>query len=373
MALPLTSNPTGAPRKVLVLYTELAPDVRGCLQTLANDHNTQVHIVHWPVNSEAPFQLKYGHGLHHYERAELGADELVSLALKLKPDLVLCSGWIDKGYLKVCRRLRKKGTVTVMCSDTAWRGDAKQIAASVAGRILFPSIFSHAWVTGEGQKRYALNLGFAEQNIRTGFYAADTERFLALGDQLLKERTEKWPHRFICVARYIAIKKHQLLCDAFAELTEEGRTKDWELWFTGTGELFDQVSNSPTGKNPKIRHMGFVQPEAMPEVLRQCGVFILPSTYEPWGVVVQEHACAGFPLALSSEIRAAERFLQIGQNGSSFAADNKVELKNAMLTFIDSTDAELAAMGSKSKELGDTWGPTQWAKVAAELMGNGYA
>ncbi len=371
MTLPPSSYQIGAPRKVLVLYTELAPYVLGCLQALANNHNAQVHIVHWPVNDEAPFKLNYGKSLHHYERKELGEEELLRLASQVKPHLVLCSGWIDKGYLTVCRKLRKKGTVTVLCSDTAWRGDAKQIAASIAGRILFPRLFSHAWVTGDRQKHYALKLGFKDSSIRTGFYAADTERFLALGDQFIVERKEKWPHRFICVARYIAVKQHQLLCDVFAELANEGLTKDWELWFTGTGELFDQVSNSATGKHSKIKHMGFVQPEAMPDVLRQCGVFILPSSYEPWGVVVQEHACAGFPLALSNEVRAAERFLHVGLNGASFAANDTEELEKAILSFIDSSDVQLAAMGSRSKELGDEWGPTQWAMVAAELMGNG--
>jgi glycosyltransferase involved in cell wall biosynthesis len=362
----------GGRLKVLVLYTELAPYILSCFRALAIGHDIEVHIVHWPVNPEAPFTLSFD-DLHPHERRSMDDAALLRLAQELDPDLVLCSGWIDKSYLKVCHALRKKGAVTVLCSDTAWRGDLRQRVAVLVGEVLFKRMFSHAWVTGERQREYALRLGFPETHIHTGFYAADTELFLSLGRQLLMERTTSWPHRFLCVARYIAVKNHQLLCDAFAELCNNGEAGDWELWCTGTGELFGRVSGSTSGRNDRIRHLGFVQVDRMPEVMRQCGVFILPSAYEPWGVVVHEHACAGFPLVLSTEIRAAERFLRDGENGILFPANDKEALKNAMRTLIAKSDAQLAAMGQRSLERGADWGPAQWAATAAALIQERHA
>jgi glycosyltransferase involved in cell wall biosynthesis len=258
--------------------------------------------------------------------------------------------------------------VTVLGSDTAWQGKPRQWVAALGGRFVLPRIFSRAWVTGDRQALYARKLGFSADRIHKGFYAADTDRFLPLGSALLAVRKEKWPHRFLCVARYIGVKNHQLLCDAFADSCEEGQMGDWELWCTGTGELFNEVSNSDHGRHPRIQHKGFVQADAMEEVVRQCGVFVLPSAYEPWGVVVQEQACAGLPLALSSEVRAAERFLEPGRNGVVFPANDKDALKAALRSFVAMSDAQLAEQGTRSHALGAQWSPRHWAEMAANMI-----
>lgn len=360
-----------APRSkgpVLVLYTELAPYVLACLNSLVERTGTELHLVRWPVNSEAPFALEFHPRITVHERASLSDDGLVALVRRLRPGLVITSGWVDAGYLRASAAAKRAGAVSVIALDTAWRGHWKQWANALAARWRLHRAFSHAWVTGRAQARYALRLGFAEERIRTGFYAADTPLFLPLGERLLAERASGWPHRFLCVARYIPTKGQQLLCDAFAELCDAGEAGDWELWLAGTGELHDQVVASPSGRHARIRHLGFKQPGEMMPVVAQCGAFVLPSTYEPWGVVVHEHACAGLPLVLSSAVGAAERFLQEGENGFRFIAGDKATLKTILRMLVLSSDAELRGMGQRSLELGMAWSPQAWAETAADLM-----
>ncbi len=354
--------------RLLFLYTELAPYFLACVDRLVKDHDVEVHIVRWPVNKEAPFDLGFGDRVKVYERKELDDGALLKLAEDLAPDIVFASGWVDKGYLKVCRAIRAKGKPVVMCSDTAWRGDVRQIAACIAARLWIKRTFSHAWVTGEAQAMYARNLGFTDANVKTGFYSADVDRFAPLFERFKPIKQLNFPHRFLCVARYIPTKGHQLLCDAFAELCEGNEAGDWELWIAGAGELFEQVKNSPSGKHPRIKHLGFVQADGMPEVMAQCGVFMLPSTFEPWGVVVHEQACAGFPLLLSDAVGAAERFLVDGKNGHQFIAGDKASLKNAMRAMIQRNNDELRAMGEKSHTLGANWSPHEWAATAMSFL-----
>ncbi len=354
-------------KRILFLYTELAPYFLACVDRLVKDHNVEVHIVRWPVNKEAPFELVSGDRVKVHERDE-DDRALLKLAGDLAPDAVFASGWVDKGYLKVCRALRAQGKPVVMCSDTAWRGDARQIAACIAARLWIKRTFSHAWVTGHAQAIYVRKLGFAKQDVKTGFYSADVDRFAPLFERFKQSKQQDLPHRFLCVARYIPTKGHQLLCDAFAELREANEAGDWELWIAGAGELLEQVRNSRSGKHPRIKHLGFVQADAMPEVMAQCGVFVLPSIYEPWGVVVQEHACAGFPLLLSDAVGAADRFLVDGENGHRFTAGDKEALKNAMHRMMRSSDDELRAMGEKSHALGGKWSPREWAATAMSFM-----
>lgn len=354
--------------KVLVLYTELAPYVLACMNAFVEAADIDLHLVRWPVNKEAPFRLRFHPRITVHERASFDDDGLVALALRLMPHLVITSGWVDKGYLKACRTMRKRGAVTVMSLDTAWRGDARQWANMLMAPTWVPRTFSHAWVTGEAQAHYAHRLGLGADRVRTGFYSADTGLFTPLGERLLTERVSAWPHRFLCVARYIPTKGHQLLCDAFAELCDAGEASDWVLWLAGTGELHEQVKDSPAGRHPRITHLGFKQVDEMNEVVAKSGAFVLPSTYEPWGVVVQEHACAGLPLLLSSAVGAAERFLVEGENGHRFVAGNKETLKAMLRLFMLSTDAELHAMGRRSAELGRAWSPAEWARTANELL-----
>ncbi|MCB0793465.1 MAG: glycosyltransferase family 4 protein [Flavobacteriales bacterium] len=360
---------TARPRKsVLFLYTEIAPYFVACLEELVRTHPVEVHLVRWPVNEEAPFHMQMPQHVQVVERRAHNDKELERICLGFDPTVAFASGWVDKGYLRTCRALHRAGVPTVMCSDTAWRGRARQWMGLFAAQPWLRSTFSHAWVTGAPQARYAHLLGFHKKRIRTGFYSADVSRFAPISDLLGTEKRARFPHRLLCVARYIPTKGHQLLCDAFAKACDEGRAQDWELWIAGTGELHEQVVSSSSGQHPRITHLGFVQASEMPAVMAQCGVFVLPSTYEPWGVVVHEHAAAGFPLLLSDAVGAHERFLRAGKNGTLFKAGDPADLYRALTWMMDRSDVELLRMGGVSARLGMDWDPAAWARVVMELI-----
>ena len=114
--------------------------------------------------------------------------------------------------------------------------------------------------------------------------------------------------------------------------------------------------------------LGFVQADEMAKVVEQCGVFVLPSTYEPWGVVVHEHACAGLPLVLSHAVGAGERFLAPGENGVRFVAGDGADLRKALLQLMERSDADLLLMGRHSHTLGGLWTPAEWARTVMDLM-----
>lgn len=353
--------------RVLVLYTELAPYVLACLDALVACTGAQIDLVRWPINAEAPFQLEDHPGITMHDRRTMDDAALLDLAGHVGPDLVLASGWVDKGYLKVCRALRKRGVTTCMTFDTAWRGDVKQWISAALGRFWLPRTFSHAWATGARQAEYAHRLGFAADHVRLGFYAADCAPFVAAFPKARAERSVRFPHRFIHVARYIPTKGQQVLCDAFADLCDRGLARDWELHLVGVGELFEQVKSSITGAHPRIVHRGFIQAKEMPAILAQAGVSVLPSLYEPWGVVVQEHACMGLPLLLSDAVGAAERFL-CQENGDVHKAGDKVDLQRSLLRIINSSDQDLLVMGDRSAELGASWTPERWADLCARTL-----
>lgn len=353
---------------VLVLYTELAPYLLACLDELVARTGARIELVHWPINAEAPFNLGSIRGVTTHDRSEIDDHGLLQLAMRTKPHLVIASGWVDKGYLKVCRAMRSRGVRTCMAFDTAWRGHAKQWLSVGLARLWVPRTFSHAWVTGRDQAAYATKLGFALTTVLKGFYAADTRAFVPVLQAAVQAREQRYPHRFIHVARYIPSKGQQVLCDAFADLCDKGLAKDWELHLVGTGELFEQVRNSSSGRHPRITHRGFIQAKNMPNELAQAGVSVLPSLYEPWGVVVQEHACMALPLLLSDVVGARERFLMVHENGELHRAGDMADLQRCLLAMIGADDRALVAMGHRSAQLGQAWSPKAWAELAQQAL-----
>jgi glycosyltransferase involved in cell wall biosynthesis len=340
--------------KILFLYTELAGYFVSCLHELA-PRCESIHIVSWPVNKEAPFQFMFPDNVTIYERNEYSQDQLLQLVAGIAPDKIVCSGWVDKGYVKVCRAFKGK-VPTIMSMDNQWHGTAKQQVMRLIAPFYLHRNFSHAWVPGDPQKQYALKLGFKNERIATGFYSADT----ALFSPLSKCKQESLPHRFIYVGRYIKAKGLDMLFAAFIELQQE-TPNDWELWCVGTGELFEQRP-----MHPKIVHHGFVQPGDLPSYLQQTGVFVLPSLFEPWGVVVHEMAAAGMPMVVSSAVGAASRFVEEGKNGYLFQSGNKESLKKALKLMMEQNDDQLMQMGAASSKIGLSHTPWIWAEI---LMG----
>lgn len=337
---------------ILFLYTELANYfLAGVKELSKNGHS--IHIVRWPVNKEAPFEFQFPENVTVYDRDKYSTKALVGLTASIHPQLIIASGWMDSGYSKVCR-IFKSSVPTILTMDNQWHDTLRQKVMRLIAPWKIHRVFSKIWVPGAPQKEYALKLGFREEDISTGFYCADTTLFSPLAEA--RTKAAKYPHRLMYIGRYIHAKGMDLLFKAWMEICEEEQ-HDWELWCAGTGELYDQRPD-----HPQIKHLGFLQPIELKDHLQNAGVFVLPSRFEPWGVVVHEMAVAGFPLIGSSAVGSATQFLQEGKNGYLFQNESFSELKSALKRMINLSDEELKNMAVKSHQLGISYTPKMWAK-----------
>ena len=348
--------------KFLFLYTELAPYFLSCINALSTKSNTEIHIVRWSVNNEAPFDFSFPKNVKIYDRDKFNKKSLNELAEKIIPDVIYCSGWTDKDYLSICKKFRSE-TPVIVGFDNKWTGTIKQQLGTILSPITIHKYFSHCWIPGKPQSEFAKRIGFKSENILQGFYSCDYNFFhnLYLKNKTIKE--QKFPHRFIFVGRYYDFKGIKNLWRAFIELQKEN-PNDWELYCLGTGDI-DPI------KHPQVKHFGFVQPTDMARFISDCGVFALPSTFEPWGVAVHEFAAAGFPLLCSDEVGAASAFLKDNENGFLFKSGNVSELKKSMKKIISMSDKQLFLMGEKSSELAKQITPDIWAdKILSVLNSN---
>lgn len=355
-------NEAGRPYRVLILYTELAQYFLSSLDRFLERNKAEVLIVRWPLNKEAPFEFQMNESNQVLDRTDLNDTQLMEVATSFRPDVVLCSGWMDKGYVAVCMQLKKAKIPTITFSDTKWTGSWRQRLSVLRAPFVAKRAFSDMWVTGQSQARYAKRLGFEGDAIHMGAYCAQVSVFKKQAEMLDGVKVTSYPKRFLYMGRYIASKGIVELVDAFIELQKEA-PNDWELWCCGTGEL-DPLPVA----HQKVKHFGFVQVKDVPDIIEKTGVFVLPSHYEPWGVVVHEMALSGMPMLLSSEIGAAEMFLEEGRNGFQFQSGNSIELKRGLKRFMELDDAALRDMGQESAAIGLRHDNDNWAEVLEAIL-----
>ena len=342
-------------KKLVFLYTELAPYIIRCMEAISVE-GVDVHVIAYPVNKEAPFQFIDASGdVHFYNRTEFGGDQIEELLKKIDPDVIVCSGWIDKGYIKAVKA-HKDGAKKVIALDNQIETGFKSRVSRLRAKTFYARLFDCCWVPGPPQAAFARSIGFRKNQIKQKFYTADYDHFQALDKN--SERAE-FPKRFVFVGRYLPFKGIYELFKGFAQLDQS----DWQLYAAGAGNQVDD-----TISHPKIHHLGFVQPGDLDNFVRQGGVFILPSWKEPWGVVIHEFASAGYPILCSDKVGAASVFLKNGQNGFSFLPKDTESLKSALKKVISLPDPELFKMGNISKSLASKYTIQDWVTIANEIL-----
>lgn len=340
--------------RIMVLYKELSQYFLDCVTELSTQLNASVSIIADDLKEEAPFNLVHPEHFTIISRSSMTAASIRALIADQKPVMLFVGGWSDGDYLKAIEGQNE--TVKVLGFDNQWQWTIRKVIGAGYLRVKLASLFDYAFVPGLLQKRFAQKLGFSNEHIELGAYAANTDHF----SKFYRKGVTK-ENRFLFLGRYVKHKGIFDLWKAFEDYRKEGGT--WELWCVGTGDQFENRVISDG-----ITHLGFIQPAEMAPIIKACSVYILPSHFEPWGVSVHEMAAAGFPLILSDQIGSKEMFLHEGANGFQFKSGNTEELKLAMHRMSALTDQALADMSAKSHELGMSHTPEIWSKTLISLI-----
>ena len=342
--------------KFVFLYTELAGYIVNCFNELANTRN-KVHVFYWEVNAEAPFEFDLADGVELYSRKKYNNQaDLFETIRRISPDKIICSGWVDSVYLKICSNYKTK-IPTILALDNQWNGSFKQILGTLIAPFFLRTKFSHAWVPGDKQYRYAEKLGFESDHIEKGFYTANVELFHKFYLQNKEAKEQNFPKVILYVGRYVEHKGIFDLWRAFLETNEE-TVSDWELWCVGTGQEFENRM-----KHKSIKHFGFLQPKDMNEVISKSGVYILPSHFEPWGVTLQEFALSGLPLLVSDKVGSSEVFLEENINGYSFKSGDVSSIKTALKKIFNMEKSSLIKFQAASSRLGNKINVDLWVST----------
>jgi glycosyltransferase involved in cell wall biosynthesis len=188
-------------------------------------------------------------------------------------------------------------------------------------------------------------------------WAVDNERFAGVSDATraaLRERFGIAPDAIVFVfsAKLVPRKDPMTLLRAFERMRLQNRAV---VVFVGDGELREELAAYARDHNAHSVHFaGFVNQNELPGYYGMADVFVLPSTYEPRGAVINEAMAAGLPVIVTDRCGSIGDIVLDGDNAFIYPAGDADALAEAMDRL--TADAVLRArMARRSREIIGTW------------------
>jgi glycosyltransferase involved in cell wall biosynthesis len=235
---------------------------------------------------------------------------------------------------------------------------------SVAKRWLWPIVFRLADVIIVPSTRgveLMRSLGLPPDRIVLTPYVVDndwwSERAAAVNRAAIRRDwgvPEDAPVVLFC-AKLQSWKRPLDLLRAFAASAVPGA----HLIFAGEGPLREEIKEeaSSLGLNGQVRFVGFANQTQLPGIYRAADVMVLPSEYEPFGVVVNEAMLCGCPVVVSDRVGAGDDLVSSGENGFVFPF-GQIESLGAILREVLASPERLRELGDAARHRMLSWGPS---------------
>ena len=238
-----------------------------------------------------------------------------------KPDVALVCGWSRRLPPFVAKADKLRNIPMVLDFDMPWeRSFRKILARFVLARR--SRRFSAAFVPGASTARYARWLGFTRDMIFEGRNCIDVSKFRnGMGNR----------DGFLFIGRHVKEKGLDIL------------EKGYELYRKRGGKWGLTVPD-------------FIEPTDVPSLMWKHSCLILPSRWEPWGVVVLEAMAAGMNTIVSDRV-GARLDLPVDE---VFKSGDSAGLAEAMLRI------EKAGASSKKVDL-SKYSVESWANRVLEI------
>lgn len=311
--------------KILYVWPGLTGYMGGSWRALARQADVRIFIDGEGLGQNFDERVMSGLAWERVSEADV-----LAKAQAYGPDVIIVVGWhrCVPRLLAFAPELADVPKLLVM--DMPWRWSLRCLAARfVLHRYVrrFRGILVH----GAPSARYARWLGFADKDIhRHCICGIETSRFAGTGragvgpdDEgvvVTRKRTG-----FLFVGRKVPEKGIDVLKAAYEMYRQRGGT--WTL------DIPD-----------------WIDPEDVPQAMREHACLVLPSRWEPWGVVVAEAKAAGMAVIVSDQVNAR---LDIPCEGV-FPSGNAVRLAEEML--------KVERLGTSAQADVSFWDSERWAE-----------
>jgi len=113
------------------------------------------------------------------------------------------------------------------------------------------------------------------------------------------------------------------------------------------------------GLADRVKFLGFVNQSQLPSTYCASDFLVLPSLFEPFGLVVNEAMLCGLPVVVSDRVGAKFDLVRPEENGYVFPAGD-VDVLAATLRLILQNPAKIVLMGAAARQRMKTWSPREY-------------
>lgn len=279
---------------------------------------------------------------------------LIKIILKNKPDLIICSEF-GPVTITIClyklffRKKFKLYTISDDSLDNAKRRSKlralfRNFFSKKIDGIIFPSNEVCSWYHNNVSQKIKTMVNPIIHDDRR--FRGNLKSSLQMVNENIIKYNLKGKKVILFVGRLAQVKNVSLLVSAFSTLKQ----MDVRLIIIGDGALKKKLESQSKNLNleDKIYFLGKKQEMELLSWYAIAHIFVLPSTYEPFGAVVNEALLSG-NIVLCSQLAGASGLIN-DSNGKIFDPHNVLELKDKMQHFL----SRISPIKNEIKELRDS-------------------
>jgi len=322
------------------------------LQVLETRHLSAEYPWRWHPDNIYPTYRFSGHPSPEDDPPRAHLDRQINDLLAVaSPTVVVTVGWADRSYQRLLLACHIRRIPLVIVSDSRQRDEPRTGVKEWIKRQLLQG-YSAALVAGSESRAYLNQLGFPPGAVAEPWDVVNNAVFQAAADTAQSHRPpplEASPH-FLCVSRFVAKKNHAGLLAAYATYQRQGGR--WSLRLIGAGPLEtyirQQIAQLPDPK--RVQLLPFCQLEELGRLYGQASAFVLASSTDQWGLVVNEAMAAGLPCLVSSACGCAVDLIEHNRTGWCFDPSSTQAMAELMHTAERQPTAQRDAMVAAARQ-----------------------
>jgi len=257
-------------------------------------------------------------------------------------------------------------TTLVPMVGPKWKRHIKRFAWPILYRLA-----SQIIVPSNGARDLMLSLGIRKERITLTPYSVDNDWWLARSQEVDRAAVRaSWgitPETSVVLycAKLQPWKRPQDLLQAFAQ-SDLGKAV---LIIAGEGPLRSEMERQAAalGIADRVRFLGFVNQTQLPALYTASDLLVLPSSYEAFGVVVNEAYLCGCPVAASDHVGAA-RDLIVPVNPALIYPCGDVPALARLLGNLLADGDRLKELGRAARQRMATWSPQETIAATVEAI-----
>ncbi len=304
---------------------------------------------------------------------------------RLDPLVVLVPGYYTLPGLAAALWAKLSGSKSVLMTESTREDHVRVGWKEQIKGALIRSLFDWAITGGAMHRRYLEDLGFSPPRIAR-FYDVVDNRGLGLRTRAMRDQREasllrrEDPHpdrqhpppapTFLYVGRLAPEKNVVGLLGSYLEFRARGGT--WGLTLVGDGPEAADLRRlaAASAYNQSIHFAGHKTSSELPDFYGAATCFVLPSTREPWGLVVNEAMAAGLPAIVSRRCGCAEDLILPGETGLTFDPADPADpgaLARCLTEMSQQSPKQIRAMGHRAQQHVQTYSPENFGVEVARI------